>query len=141
MLISNKIHIYTDSSKSNYCNKVGISFIVVDYKHNQIILEYGEQLSNITNNQGELIAIGKAIEFCLSIQNYLKKVVIYSDSLYSVRALNGKFRPQKNVKLIKSILAMRNLLRIRNSILWIKGHSKHIFNDRADELANIMRCR
>jgi len=136
-----KIYIYTDSSQYYGKNKCGIGFIVVN-KRGNIILEFGKQLKNITNNQGELLAIYYSLLFIKDNLSSIKKAVIYSDSLYSVKVLNRKWRYRSNKTLIEMILSEIDYLRkyIRLTICWIKGHNGCPFNSRADQIANIMRC-
>jgi ribonuclease HI len=138
MCFPRKIWIYTDASKTNHSNLCGIAYCVVDRK-GIILCEYIEQIQNITVNQGELIAIYRALELVKDYEDKIYKAIIVSDSLYSVKVLNGKWRYRKNKYLIDEIIDLRNSINCKTSIVWIKGHSNNPFNDRADLLANIAR--
>lgn len=135
-----RLHIYTDASRNISKNVAGISFIIVDYKHKLILCEYIDKIHNVTNNQAELIAIGMAIEFCYDLKN-LKKITIFTDSLYAKRVLNKEFKARKNVKLVKSILDLINEAPFEISIQWVRGHNGNKYNERADELSKIARLR
>lgn len=78
-------------------------------------------------------------------------VVISCDSTYAVNSVLGVLNGEKNVELISSIREMyeRTLVLVSDAVsgaelpvvpglifAHVKGHSKHPWNDRADELAN-----
>lgn len=130
--------IYTDGSYRN--GKCGYGIVVTDGIN--IKSEYFGYIPNGTNNVGELTAILKAIELTEG------RLVIYSDSLYSINSLtiwykkweknNWKTSNKKDVKnkeLICSILKLKQGRYIE--FKHVKAHSGIKFNERADFLANI----
>ena len=103
---------------------------------------YGGEVST-TNNRMELMAVIKALES-------LKKacdVKITSDSQYVLKGINewmdnwkkrgwktAAKKPVKNVDLWQQLDQLRENHNVE--WVWVKGHSGHIENDIADELAN-----
>lgn len=99
---------------------------------------------NTTNNQMELLA---AIEGLNAVTRPCE-VVLVTDSQYvkkgitewvdgwskkNWRGASGK--PVKNVLLWQQLLAAKNR-HIKVTWQWVKGHSGHLENERADQLAN-----
>lgn len=103
---------------------------------------YGGEVST-TNNRMELMAVIKALES-------LKKachVKVTSDSQYVLKGINewmdnwkkrgwktAAKKPVKNVDLWQQLDQLRENHNVE--WVWVKGHSGHIENDIADELAN-----
>lgn len=101
--------------------------------------------SNTTNNQMELLAIKRALEWAGE-----REARVWTDSNYCVKALtlwhqmwakNGwktgkkpNRSPVKNQELIRECLA---LLKPQHRLSWCKGHAGVVGNERADELASI----
>ena len=101
-----------------------------------------------TNNRAELTAILRALD----IAPRHRDVLIYSDSKYSIdcvtvwftnwRKNNWQTSKKKNVEnkdLIESILTKieeRNLLRVKTTFEWVRGHNKNAGNEAADGLAS-----
>ncbi len=100
--------------------------------------------SPTTNNRMELTAVIRALE---SLKRAVP-VVIYTDSTYVQKGITewihgwkrkgwrtADKKPVKNVDLWQRLdeLVAQHRIEWR----WVKGHSGHEFNDRADELANL----
>jgi ribonuclease HI len=102
--------------------------------------------SNITNNQGELTAIIKAIEFVLlyMINPEYSSLHIYSDSKYCVNGCNewmhnwatkgwvNRGSLVKNVELWQRLYQLTKLVDVK--LIWTRGHADDIHNNHADEL-------
>ncbi len=99
--------------------------------------------NNTTNNRMELMAAIMALEAL----NPSVNVVLYTDSKYVLQGItewidNWKSRgwktaakkPVKNVDLWKRLDTARNLHQV--DWQWVKGHSGHEGNEKADSLAN-----
>lgn len=101
-----------------------------------------------SNNTAELTAIGEGLLWILqyirnqSNPNHSKhrhRVIIRYDSEYAANSVLGIFNGKKNVELIQKI---RTIYQQVNSAVksisfkHVKGHSGHVYNDRADRLAN-----
>ena len=102
-----------------------------------------------TNNRMELRAVLEAIKLGAGLE--FKKLDIYSDSAYVVNAIKQKWVNKwqknnwrtvagenvKNRDLWEQLIRLTNLhkQRMKVRVIKIKGHSGHIMNDRADELA------
>ena len=91
-----------------------------------------------SNNTGELQAIGEALLWLRDYETTKRDATILSDSMYAMKTIMGEWQARKNVRLVKEV--SRVLLDVRKErkveFEHVKGHSNHVWNDRADELAN-----
>lgn len=115
------------------------------------IIEISGGEKNTTNNRMELTAVIEALKFLeLKNSNFLssKAVVIYTDSAYVLGGVtswlsnwqrNGWRTANKKEVLNQDLWKeLDNLIKnFKNEISWkkVKGHSGHIYNDKADEIA------
>lgn len=68
------------------------------------------------------------------------RIFIRYDSEYAAKSVQGIFNGKKNVELIEKIrVILRKVKNVVGSVtfLHVKGHSGHLYNDRADQLANL----
>ena len=138
--------IYTDGACIGNPGPGGWAAIILTEKDRKEIFG-GEKLT--TNNRMELTAAIKALEYCTKnegTQLSLKKIVIYTDSIYVKEGItvwinnwkknNWKTADKKNVKNVDLWKKLKELAEAeRVEWNWIKGHSKDPMNDLADELA------
>ena len=140
------LFIYTDGStlkngKKNSVGGIGVYFGEDDERN--VSEEY---MNKATNQRTELYAVIKALQI-VKDTNESRPVMIVSDSKYVVQGItdwinnwkkNGwktaKKQPVKN----KELWIKLDKLSSKHDIKWkwIKGHSGHPENERADELAN-----
>lgn len=138
--MDNKIYIYTDGACKGNPGPGGWGALL-KYNDNEKELFGGEH--NTTNNRMEMTA---AIE-ALSQLTRPCEIVLTTDSQYLRQGItqwisNWKKRgwktaskqPVKNIDLWQQLDALVEQHTI--SWHWVKGHSGHIENERADELAN-----
>ena len=135
------IKIYTDGSCIGNPGAGGWAAIILDDKNEKII---SGNKNNTTNNQMELFAAIKA----LSNFNKKKSFKIFTDSNYVKDGItkwiknwkknNWKTSAKKPVK-NADLWQILDTLNEQHEIewCWVKGHSGHPGNERADELANI----
>ena len=89
--------IFTDGScRGNKNGGIGIVWL----KNGEKVFEYSKGYKNTTNNQMELLAIGKALA---SIKKPIDSLVIVSDSEYALGCIFKPWNPKKNVELIVKI--------------------------------------
>lgn len=138
--VNEKIHIYTDGACKGNPGPGGWGALMV-YKETEKELFGGEQ--DTTNNRMEMTAAIKGLEQLTRPC----EVVLTTDSQYLRKGItewitNWKKRgwktaakkPVKNVDLWKQLDELSNKHNITWN--WVKGHSGHPENERADELAN-----
>ncbi|MCF7910847.1 MAG: ribonuclease HI [Melioribacteraceae bacterium] len=125
------IKVYTDGACSGNPGKAGIGVVII-YQDNTIekISQYiGD---NQTNNIAELTAILVALR---TIKDKTCKVIIHSDSLYSINVLTGKSNANKNRDLIKIINLQLNNFKSPVEFVKVPAHSNDKYNNIADNLA------
>ena len=149
-----EIIVFTDGSYSKKNNKILCGYGV--YFPNKEIPNISAPLTTkpLTSQRAELYAIYaalKAIEkYMLEIKNYGKKIIIYSDSQYSIKSLtiwikkwknnNWKSTTGKNVKNTDIIRAIDDCLGKKNVIFkHVRSHTeKTDFNSKGNEYADIL---
>ncbi len=114
--------IYTDGScRANKNGGIGIVWL----KNGEKVFEYAKGYKNTTNNQMELLAIGKALA---SIKKPIDSLTIVSDSEYALGCIFKPWNPKKNVELITKIRKQLEETQklVKNSIEYrhIRGHQK-----------------
>ena len=131
------ITIYTDGACSGNPGLGGWGAVILEETKKPILLNGGE--ANTTNNRMELLAIIIALE---SLKIEPMEVMVFSDSKYVVDSVDKKwvfswekkqFKGKKNSDLWKRYLLMHRKHNV--SFKWIKGHNKHLQNERCDQLA------
>ena len=136
-----KIEIFTDGAcKGNPGPGGWGALLVVDGKQKEL---FGGEL-NTTNNRMELTAIIEA----LAALNRPCQVVLHTDSQYVLKGITEWIKgwkargwktaakaPVKNVDLWLTLDAEQ--ARHQIEWRWVRGHSGHVGNERADALANL----
>lgn len=145
--MNKEIEIYTDGSSLGNPGRGGWGAVVVS--DGKIIEELGGHDKDTTNNRMELKACIEALKY-LRKSDFLniKEVTIHADSTYVLSGVtiwifgwekNGwrtaNKKPVMNQELWKELISLVRESKTR--IIWqkVKGHSGHVYNDRADEIA------
>ena len=136
-----KINIYTDGACKGNPGPGGWGALIV-LEDEQIELRGGKK--ETTNNQMELMAVIKSLE------HFDNKIdaIIYTDSKYVMDGITNYIKrwkingwktaskkPVKNSELWKSLDSLNSFHNIQWN--WVKGHSGHPGNEKADALANL----
>ena len=141
-----EIKIYTDGACIGNPGPGGWAAIILEENEKKELFG-GEKLT--TNNRMELTAAIKALEYCNNQeqkQRSLKNLKIFTDSTYVKEGItvwinnwqknNWKTSDKKNVKNVDLWKKLKELTQSTQvEWLWVKGHSKDMMNDLADELA------
>ena len=134
------IKVYTDGACKGNPGDGGWGALIINGSENKEL--YGGE-KNTTNNRMELMAVIMAIESIEMIQD----VTIFTDSTYVQKGIsewiinwkrNGwKSSNKQPVKNQDLWVRLDSLNSEQITWQWVKGHSGHIENDRADYLANL----
>ncbi|MFL2733521.1 MAG: ribonuclease HI [Gammaproteobacteria bacterium] len=136
----NIIKIFTDGACKGNPGIGGWGALIIE---NSLETEIFGGSLNTTNNQMELKATIKALEFF----SEPKEIELYTDSKYVKDGItdwinkwkingwvNASKKPVKNASLWKELDKLVSVHKVE--WFWVKGHSNHRENDIADELAN-----
>ena len=142
-----KVIIYSDgSARKNPYGCGGYGVIVEKYDENGELLSYEEFMeafSIATNNTMELMGAITGFENIREPSD----ITLYTDSQYITKAFNDDWIKswKKNKwktsakKDVKNISLWKRLLKAMKghdiTIIWVKGHSGNLYNERADTLA------
>ena len=139
-----KTEIYTDGASRGNPGPGGWAVIVISGDRVQ---EIAGRMDDVTNNQMELMAVQKALEY---VEENIPggQVLVHTDSTYVLKGLeywldgwvrNGWItstkKPVENKGLWEKLYELRESLGNRLKLVKVAGHSGHEFNDRCDELA------
>jgi len=143
--MTEEIEIYTDGSSLGNPGPGGWGAVFVQGE--KIIKELGGFEKETTNNRMELKAVIETVKYIT--KNYPKgKITIFADSSYVLTGItswifnwekNGwrtaNKKPVLNQDLWKELIEL--IRNYDNKINWqkVKGHSGHVYNERADEIA------
>ncbi len=143
--MNNNIEIYTDGSSLGNPGRGGWGTVIVE--NTKIINELGNFDKDTTNNRMELQAAIEALKY-INKEYKESTVTIHADSAYVLGGItnwifgwekNGwktsKKDPVLNQDLWEQLI--REVRDFKGKIIWqkVKGHSGHVYNDRADEIA------
>lgn len=134
------INIYTDGACKGNPGPGGWGALIIEGKTKKEI--YGGEV-NSTNNRMEIMAVIMAFKAI----NTASEITVFTDSTYVQKGINewiGKWKingwrtsNKKEVKNKDLWVQLDNLAsQLKVSWMWVKGHSGHPENDRADYLAN-----
>lgn len=142
--MNKRLEIYTDGSSLGNPGPGGFGVAIVE--DNKIIKEIGGGERDTTNNRMELSGAIHALRYLLKID--FSKCEIFADSSYVLNGvtswINGwekngwktaNKKPVLNQDLWKELVLLDRQL--AGKITWskVKGHSGHVYNDKADEIA------
>lgn len=146
--MKNELEIYTDGSSLGNPGPGGWGTLIIKNEKlgikNNIELGGGEK--NTTNNRMELQAAIEALKYV--VKNKINETTIYADSIYVLNGItnwifgwekNGWKTANKkqvlNQDLWKELIGL--VREFKGKITWqkVKGHSGHLHNDKADEIA------
>ena len=137
----NMINIYTDGACKGNPGPGGWGALIISGDSKNEI--YGGE-ANTTNNRMEILAVIMALKAI----NTGSEITVFTDSTYVQKGIsewiskwktNGwRTSNKKEVKNKDLWLQLDNLtVKLKINWSWVKGHSGHLENDRADYLANL----
>lgn len=121
---------YADGACSGNPGPAGLGIVVLTPSGERH--ESYEYLGSATNNIAELTAILRVLESLTRDE----KLVLHTDSQYSIGVLTKGWKAKANVELVGSIV---KLVKARKNlrIVYVPGHAGVPLNERADELARL----
>ncbi len=143
-----KIEVYTDGSSLGNPGKGGYGVVMVE--DGKVIHELGGYESETTNNRMELMAVIETLKYFSQKKDIVKEteLVIHADSAYVLGGItswifnwekNGWIKSDKkpvlNKDLWQELIALVRATTPKLSWQKVKGHSGHVYNERADEIA------
>jgi len=139
------LEIYTDGSSLGNPGKGGWGAVFIE--KDKTIHELGGCEENTTNNRMELTAVIETLKY-LKKNHISENITIFADSNYVLTGItswifnwekNGwktaNKKPVLNQDLWKEFIELVRASKVKIKWEKVKGHSGHIHNDRADEIA------
>lgn len=132
-------HVYTDGSAWFHPFKRGVwcggsAYIIL---HNGEVFRQGNYgNTETTNNRMEMLAIICGVAHCPDGA----RIVVHSDSQYSLKVLSGKWKAKVNTDLV-AMHIKHSAKKGRITYHWVKGHAGNKYNELCDQLANEGRIR
>ena len=124
----NAIIVFTDGACEGNPGPAGIGIVLQYRDHKKEISRF---IGPETNNIAELTAIKIALQ---EIKSPHLPIILYTDSAYSAKTLDGSWKAKKNQNLIEE--TKKEMAKFSNlTIIKIKGHSGIKENETADQLA------
>lgn len=126
------IEIYADGACRNNQQREnigGYGAVII----NEDMLEINGIELNTTNNRMELLSIIKALE---TLTVFDKHVKVYMDSQYVVSTINLQWSMKVNLDLWEKLFILISKFK-HITFHKVKAHANNIYNNLADELANI----
>lgn len=126
------ISIYTDGSKTNH--GTGASLVAYNQHNQKVYQAYYKLQKHCTNNQAEIFAIYKSLQFIQQNNNMNKIFNIISDSKAALFSLN---KQESYSSIVIDMKEMIKNINKNNTIkfFWSPGHRRVIGNEIADFLA------
>ena len=125
------MEIYTDGSCMPNPGPMGAAYVII--KNNSIIHEDNFYKPKGTNNEGEYLAIQKALEYYFNV--YTENVILYSDSNLAIQQLNNNWKV-KDPKLIYYYNSIKLLIKNKNiTFRHVKAHNGNKWNEYVDKKA------
>ena len=126
-----EIKVFTDGACRN--NPGQSSFGLAFYNiSDELILEVGHRLGEMTNNQAEYKGIAAALKLCCEIEA-IKCVQLFSDSEFAIKQLKGEYKI-KNTKIKPLATECFKLIEQLDKVTLFHVHREK--NTLADSLAN-----
>jgi len=141
-----KLEIYTDGSSLGNPGRGGWGVVIT--QNQKIIKELGGHEENTTNNKMEIKAVIESLKY-LNKNKLNEEVSIFVDSNYALLGITAWIynwqknswrtankKPVLNQDLWQELFELKEKCPSLLSWQKVKGHSGHIYNDRADEIAS-----
>ncbi len=140
----NDLLIYTDGASRGNPGKAGWGCILMSDKR---VVELAGASKNATNNQMELLAVQRALEYAR--EHFPKyNIIVHSDSAYVINGITSWIygwqknnwitstkKPVENKSYWQELIKLKIFFKDRLEFVKVAGHSGHIYNERCDELA------
>lgn len=126
------IDIYTDGACIGNPGPGGWAALVVEGEHS---LELKGHAENATNNQMEILAAIKGLEQTAPGS----EVTVHSDSQYLVYTMSRGWKRETNLELWEKLDKLVSVRKV--NWVWVRGHSGHKENAKADLLAKQMAAK
>ena len=122
--------LYTDGAYSMKNDEGACAFVRLNGNYDEIQRK-SYKIKNETNNRAELKAI---IGGLWQITTWGKKVLVVTDSMYSINTLSGKWSRNANKDLFDMYDKMIDERRMDVEYKWVRGHSGDKYNEICDTM-------
>ena len=139
-----RLDVFTDGACSQFAassGRGGWAAVAVFKGH---VLSWKGAEESTTNNRMEMTAMLKVLERLAKSPWKLDEVLIHSDSQYAIRMFDGTYKVKAktaNQDLIGRYRELEQSLGAKGTKVcfqWLRGHSGHVHNEMADQLAQGM---
>ncbi len=127
------VEIYTDGSCKGNPGPGGWGAIVLNKKTQKPVAILKGREKNTTNNRMEMVAVIEALRYIVTNKLQSENIVLYCDSNLVVQTLMKGWKRKANLDLWEEMDELNEELDV--SFFWIKGHSRHYWNNECDKIA------
>ena len=122
--------IYTDGAYSMKNDEGAFAFVILNGNMEEI-MRRAFKIKHETNNRAELKAIIGAL---YQITTWNRKVLVVSDSQYSIKTLSGEWGRKANEDLFEIYDQLIEEREMHVDYKWVRGHNGDKYNEICDEM-------
>jgi ribonuclease HI len=135
------LDVFTDGACAQFAASTGRGGWAAVLVFKGMVLRVTGAVPDTTSNRMEMTAVLEALDRINKEPHCVDEVVIYSGSMITVNVFSGTWKGKANTDLIARFKVFQGSLADKGTTIrlqWLRGHSGHVYNQLADQLAQGM---